>query len=171
MHTLRPARRRTLLAALILFYLHQEARAQDPFDCHVALDGGLNYDLTSIAGEHVVTRTRSTPPSKLIDEVRFDLCSDLQRRDGIADQDQVGFRSSDNFMCLLILDIHLINLPFFLFAIVSFGNASVYDNDKPKRRRRRSGHRSYPLGYLFRAKTRGFRGILLVYITYPWRIH
>ncbi|EJD03336.1 uncharacterized protein FOMMEDRAFT_28851 [Fomitiporia mediterranea MF3/22] len=80
---------RVLLGTFVtLLYLQQEAHAQDPFDCHVALDDTHNFDLTTVAGEHVVTRSRDTPPSRMSDEVRFDLCADLSRRDGVADGDQ-----------------------------------------------------------------------------------
>ncbi|TDL24261.1 hypothetical protein BD410DRAFT_786373 [Rickenella mellea] len=66
------------------------AFAQDsPFDCHVSLDGGARkYDLTSLKGEHTASRTRDTPPTTMVDEVRFDLCEDLKPRDGVAAADQ-----------------------------------------------------------------------------------
>ena len=64
--------------------------AQDPFDCKVSLDGGkTSYDLMTIAGEHSISRTRITPPTSMFEEVRFDLCADLQKKEGVADGDQV----------------------------------------------------------------------------------
>ena len=64
--------------------------AQDPFDCKVSLDGGkASYDLTTIAGEHSISRTCVTPPTSQFEEVRFDLCADLPRKEGVADGDQV----------------------------------------------------------------------------------
>ena len=91
------ASRRTLVPSLLFLlsaYLSQQTllvSAQDPFNCHVSFDNGTNFDLTSLSGEHVVARTRETPPSVMTDEARFDLCSDLPRRDGVAEEDQVRF--------------------------------------------------------------------------------
>ena len=63
---------------------------QNSFDCLVSLDGGAQkYDLTSLAGEHILNRVRETPPSKMVDEVRFDLCGELSKKDGVQDGDQV----------------------------------------------------------------------------------
>ncbi len=77
-----------LLSSLLLFSL---AWAQDyePFDCKVTLDD-LKYDLTGIAGEHSVSRERDLPPTKMRDTLRFSLCADLKKQDGIADEDQVS---------------------------------------------------------------------------------
>lgn len=70
-------------------------QAQDsPFDCKVSLDGGkLQYDLTSLEGVHTLFRTRDIPPTRMVDEVQFNLCNDLQKREGIAEGDQVNNRS------------------------------------------------------------------------------
>lgn len=77
-----------LLASLLLF---SSAWAQDnePFDCKVTLDD-LKYDLTGIAGEHTVSRERDSPPTKMRDALRFNLCADLKKLDGVADEDQVS---------------------------------------------------------------------------------
>lgn len=67
-------------------------QAQDnPFDCKVSLDGGkLQYDLTSLEGVHTLFRTRDIPPTRMVDEVQFNLCNDLQKREGVAEGDQVS---------------------------------------------------------------------------------
>ncbi|KAJ2918586.1 hypothetical protein MD484_g1855, partial [Candolleomyces efflorescens] len=63
------------------------AWAED-FDCKPTLEGNL-YDFTSLGnGEHVVNRTRETPPTKTIDVLAFDLCGDLKPKEGVAEQDQ-----------------------------------------------------------------------------------
>jgi len=63
--------------------------AQSGFDCRISLEGGKRkFDLTNLAGEHTLTRTRETPPSVVIDEVRFDMCKDLELKQGVEDQDQ-----------------------------------------------------------------------------------
>lgn len=73
------------------------AQAQDPFDCHVSLEGGKRkYDLTKLAGDKYVKRERVTPPSQFVDELRFNLCADLQKVDGVSDEDQVRFQSEAN---------------------------------------------------------------------------
>lgn len=77
-----------LLSSLLLLSF---AWAQDnePFDCKVSLDD-LKYDLTGISGERAVSRERDTPPTKMRDTLRFNLCADLKKQDGIADEDQVS---------------------------------------------------------------------------------
>lgn len=74
----------TLVSALV-------AAAQDddkPFDCHITLDK-INYDLTSLAGEHTISRERSLPPSTIEDKVTFNLCEDLTRKSDVPEDEQV----------------------------------------------------------------------------------
>ncbi|KLO19446.1 hypothetical protein SCHPADRAFT_898736 [Schizopora paradoxa] len=81
-------------ALLVLSLLAGEGQltqvyAQSEFDCRISLDGGKRkYDLTSLAGEHTLSRTRDTPPSVIVDELRFNLCGDLEMKQGVEDQDQ-----------------------------------------------------------------------------------
>ena len=73
----------TLVSALVA--------AQDdpkPFDCHIT-SGDLQYDLTSLAGEHVASRELQQPPSTLDDKVTFNLCEDLKHDGSVPDDDQV----------------------------------------------------------------------------------
>ncbi|KAF8070470.1 autophagy-related protein 27 [Lyophyllum atratum] len=58
-----------------------------PFDCRPTVDG-LKFDLTSLAGEHSANQTRSLPPSSILDVIRFDLCAELNKLDGVAERDQ-----------------------------------------------------------------------------------
>ncbi len=75
------------------------AYAQSGFDCRISLDGGKRkYDLTSLAGEHTLARTRDTPPSQVVDELRFDLCKDLDMKQGVEDGDQVCNRLLSKFL-------------------------------------------------------------------------
>lgn len=79
----------SLAFANLLFTLGVTAQdGNDPFNCRIQTNG-LTYDLTSLQGEHTVSRTRDTPPSNWIDTVRFDLCADLKLQDGVAAGDQV----------------------------------------------------------------------------------
>lgn len=63
------------------------------FDCHVKVNS-LNFNLTKLAGEQTVSRTRETPPSTMVDTLRFDLCADLKPLDGVAEGDQVRYGTS-----------------------------------------------------------------------------
>ncbi|KAG9221108.1 hypothetical protein CCMSSC00406_0005453 [Pleurotus cornucopiae] len=77
-----------LLFALIHLYTALLALAADgPFDCHPTV-GPAKYDLTSLKGEHTMSRTREMPPSSMEDIVTFDLCSEIQKKDGVPDIDQ-----------------------------------------------------------------------------------
>ncbi|KII92470.1 hypothetical protein PLICRDRAFT_103090 [Plicaturopsis crispa FD-325 SS-3] len=79
------------LSLVFLFLVLHTAlvSAQDDasFDCHLTIDS-YKYDLTQLAGEHTVSRTRDTPPSSMVDTLRFDLCAELKPQDGIAESDQ-----------------------------------------------------------------------------------
>ncbi|KAH9485376.1 Autophagy-related protein 27 [Psilocybe cubensis] len=46
------------------------------------------FDLTSLGGVRTVTRTRDTPPTKVVDSLRFDLCEELKLQDGVSEHDQ-----------------------------------------------------------------------------------
>lgn len=72
-----------LLPALI-------AAQDDPFDCqkHLSIQS-LKFDLSKLAGEHTVSRTRDTPPTTVVDDLRFNVCADLKTLDGVAEVDQV----------------------------------------------------------------------------------
>ncbi|KIY50344.1 hypothetical protein FISHEDRAFT_39344, partial [Fistulina hepatica ATCC 64428] len=49
---------------------------------------GVSYDLTPLAGEHKVSRERDTPPSTMVDELRFDICDTLGTQSGVDESDQ-----------------------------------------------------------------------------------
>ncbi|TFK54472.1 hypothetical protein OE88DRAFT_1655149 [Heliocybe sulcata] len=75
------------LVFLVLSVLVLSAKAQDTSECDVILNG-VKYDLTALEGEHSVSRVRSTPPSKMTDQVRFDLCGELKEQKDVAEADQ-----------------------------------------------------------------------------------
>lgn len=64
------------------------ARADTPFDCHITL-GNNKFDLTTLAGEQVVNKTRNTEPTSTVDSLKFNLCSDLTIQPDIPESDQV----------------------------------------------------------------------------------
>ena len=76
-------------ALLLLAGTFPGVSAQDPFDCKVSIDDN-KWDLTSLAGEVIVSRELNSPPSKFRDTVTFNLCEDLKRQDGVAEKDQVS---------------------------------------------------------------------------------
>jgi hypothetical protein len=62
--------------------------ADTPFDCHLSLNN-TKFDLTSLAGVHVVNKTRETAPTTMIDSLRFDLCAELPTQSDLPESDQV----------------------------------------------------------------------------------
>ncbi|GLB37432.1 putative autophagy-related protein 27 [Lyophyllum shimeji] len=78
----------TFLLPLLLLTIPAAAADDDPpFDCKPTVDG-LKFDLTSLAGEHTASRTRSLPPSSSVDILRFDLCADLKKVEDVDERDQ-----------------------------------------------------------------------------------
>ncbi len=78
-----------LLSILVLSNSSLFVYSQSEFDCHITINDA-KFDLTRLAGAHNVNRTRSTPPTTMIDSLRFDLCADLKQIDGLAEHDQVA---------------------------------------------------------------------------------
>lgn len=62
--------------------------ADTPFDCYISLNH-TKFDLTSLAGVHVVNKTRETAPTTMIDSLRFDLCAELPTQSDLPESDQV----------------------------------------------------------------------------------
>lgn len=85
--------RTLLLPVSILLSIAHSSAAEDnsSWDCHFSLSNPVrNYDLTSLSGLHTVQQTRETPPSRMIEHIRFDVCKPLAREDGVSDVDQVS---------------------------------------------------------------------------------
>ncbi|TRM69964.1 autophagy-related protein 27 [Schizophyllum amplum] len=77
-----------LLAFAAVLLLAPCALADDnAFECHFTLEG-TQYDLTLLGGEHSIARTRDLPPSTMVDTLRFDVCAELPRQEGVDDRDQ-----------------------------------------------------------------------------------
>jgi len=82
-----------LFSLFLLLHTLSPVSADDAaFDCLLTIDS-FKYNLTSLAGEHVISRTRETPPSSMVDSVTFNLCADLKLQDGVAERDQVRHNS------------------------------------------------------------------------------
>jgi len=87
---LRSSRQKLIVLLSILVFSNSSlyVHSQSEFDCHITINDA-KFDLTSLAGAHIVNRTRSTPPTTMVDSLRFDLCADLKQVDGLAEHDQV----------------------------------------------------------------------------------
>ena len=86
-------------ALVLSLFLVAAAQAQsypqlDTETCRVLITSSRIYDLGSVKGERSVKRTREIPPSTEVDEIRFNLCEDLARREGVAEGDQVSMSFS-----------------------------------------------------------------------------
>lgn len=75
-----------MLSLLLLLSTTVFVMAAD-FDCHVAT-GGMNWDLTPLKSTQTLTRTRESPPTTMVDELRFKLCKDLKSMKGVPDDEQ-----------------------------------------------------------------------------------
>ena len=118
----------SLALANLLFILGVTAQdGTDQFNCRV-LTNDLTYDLKPLQGEHTISRTRETPPSSMVDSVRFDICADLKQQDGVAAGDQVCGRPSANTRFQVGV------YKTFVFRTVSCRDKSMPDEDEPKGR-------------------------------------
>ncbi|KAJ4483392.1 autophagy-related protein 27 [Lentinula aciculospora] len=85
------------LAVLLLLSCYvPKIAAADGFNCIVTI-GTTNFDLTSLNNEHKVTRSRSTPPSTMVDSVTFNICDNLSIQGDVAEIDRCP---SDTRACL-----------------------------------------------------------------------
>jgi len=75
-----------LFSIFLLSVSSVSADESSPFDCHIT-ENGAKFDLTGL-GERIVNQTRHMPPSTMVQSLRFNLCDDLKKLEGIADQDQ-----------------------------------------------------------------------------------
>lgn len=79
----------TLFALLLLLSSAVHVVAED-FNCQDVKAGGLSWDLTSLSGEHTASRTRETPPTTMLDELRFNLCGNLPELRDVPEGDQAS---------------------------------------------------------------------------------
>jgi len=84
---LRLQRYLALIFVIVLNIIH--AKSDSAFDCHLTIEN-LKFDLTSLSGEHVISRTRETPPTTMVDSLRFNLCENLKTQGDLSEQDQCG---------------------------------------------------------------------------------
>ncbi|KAF8513098.1 autophagy-related protein 27 [Hysterangium stoloniferum] len=64
--------------------------SQSALDCNEPVSvNGVNYDFSSVASEQTIeSGIMDTPPTKNVFQLRFNICQDLSRSDGISDADQ-----------------------------------------------------------------------------------
>lgn len=112
---LRPQQHLALIFVIVLNIIH--AKSDSTFDCSVTIEH-ITFDLTSLAGEHVITRTRETPPTTMVDSLRFNLCADLESQGDLPEQDQVCF-------------VFVARLIFYFFFATNILKSSVHLEQKP----------------------------------------
>jgi hypothetical protein len=78
-----------LFSLLLLLSSAVHVTAQS-FDCRSVLAEELSWDLMSLSGVHTVRRTRDSPPTTMVDELRFNLCEDLTSLEDVAEGDQAS---------------------------------------------------------------------------------
>jgi len=76
-----------LIFSYLLLQVTSTIAADTAFDCHLSVNN-TKFDLTTLAGEHVVNQTRETPPSFMVDSLAFDLCAELKPRNELSERDQ-----------------------------------------------------------------------------------
>jgi hypothetical protein len=62
--------------------------AQPDSNCHTTI-GDKKYDFSALSGEHTVSRTRSIPPTNMMDTLRFNICEALSPLEGVDASEQV----------------------------------------------------------------------------------
>ena len=76
------------------------ASAQPDPNCHLAIRD-KKYDFSALSGEHTVSRSRPTPPTNMMDTLRFNVCNALSPLEDVDASEQV--RVLDH-PCTLFLD-------------------------------------------------------------------
>ncbi|KAI0298553.1 autophagy-related protein 27 [Russula brevipes] len=78
--------RKTSLPWLLLLLL-STASSQPDAECHKSINDDM-YDFSALAGDHTVSRTRSSPPTDMLDTLRFNICKELSLIDDVPQSDQ-----------------------------------------------------------------------------------
>ncbi|KAL1677270.1 autophagy-related protein 27 [Schizophyllum commune] len=78
---------RLLALASVLLLAPCVAADDNAFDCKINIEG-TQYDLTPLGGEKSIARTRELPPSTMVDTLRFDICGELPKQEGVDERDQ-----------------------------------------------------------------------------------
>jgi len=82
---------RLLFTSSAALWIHASLADDTPFDCLQIVEAdGFKFNLTNLAGEHSINQTRKTPPTEMVDSLRFNLCADLVKSEDVADKDQVS---------------------------------------------------------------------------------
>lgn len=115
---LRSQRYLALIFVIVLNIIH--AKSDSTFDCRITVENNI-FDLTSLTGEHVIDRMRDTPPTTMIDSLRFNLCADLEPQGNLSEQEQVRF-------ALILLDVMFTCSS---FLAMNFIKSSVHLEQEP----------------------------------------
>ncbi len=85
-------RQRGTSSLWLLLLLISAASSQPDAECHKAI-GDDRYDLSALKGDHTVSRSRSLPPTNMMDTLRFNICNELSPLEDVGSGDQVRIRN------------------------------------------------------------------------------
>lgn len=68
--------------------LFAAASAQLDSNCHTTIRD-KTYDFSALSGDHTVSRSRSSPPTNMIDTLRFNVCKELSPLEDVDASEQV----------------------------------------------------------------------------------
>ena len=91
-HPLMIIRQRGTSSLWLLLFLISAASSQPDADCHHSI-GDDEYDFSALKGDHVLSRSRSSPPTNMNDTLRFNICNELNPLEGVGSGDQVRIRN------------------------------------------------------------------------------
>jgi Autophagy-related protein 27 len=81
-------RHREASSLWVLLLLISAARSQPDEECHISIRDDM-YDFSALKGDHIVSRTRSLPPTNMRDTLRFNICKELSPLGDVDSNDQV----------------------------------------------------------------------------------
>jgi hypothetical protein len=87
-HALMVIRHRKTSLLWLLLLLLSTASSQPDEECHKSINDDM-YDFSALAGDHTLSRTRPSPPTDMLDTLRFDICKELRLLDDVPQGDQV----------------------------------------------------------------------------------
>jgi len=80
----------------LLLLLISAANSQLDAECLLSFKNN-KYDLSKVKGDHMVSRSRSSPPTNMTDTLRFNICNELSPLEGVETDNQCG---SGTWACL-----------------------------------------------------------------------
>ena len=84
----------------LLALLFAAANAQLDSNCNIAIRD-KKYDFSALSGDHTVSRSRSSPPTTMVDTLRFNVCKELSPLEDVDASEQVRILDTP---CTFFLD-------------------------------------------------------------------